>query len=98
MDKLKLLRMKIENLEKFHQIHIFSIIKEHKIPFTENRNGIFINLIKVPKKTIDAINTYLLYVYEQDTELKSTEKIKEDLEAKFFKDKDNKDKLPNMVI
>lgn len=90
--RLNLLRDKIQSLEKFHQIKVFELLHKNKIPFTENSNGIFVNLIKVPEKVICKIEEYLLYVSEQDSELRTTEIIKESLRAKHFKDKDNKDK------
>ena len=38
---LKRLRDNIEKMERIHQIHIFKILKENQIEFTENSNGIF---------------------------------------------------------
>ena len=44
MKKIIVLRDKIQALDKFHQIEIFKILKTHNVNYTENRNGIFINM------------------------------------------------------
>tara|TARA_Y100000588_G_C14235536_1_gene917126 strand:+ start:914 stop:1222 length:309 start_codon:yes stop_codon:yes gene_type:complete len=89
--KLLSLKEDVENLDKFHQIKIFEIFYKNKIPFTENRNGIFINITELPEKMINEISDYLLYVKEQNNTILKTEKIKNRLEKKYFKGKDNKD-------
>ena len=44
INKLKKLNKIISKLEKCHHIKIFNIIKNNNINYSENRNGIFINL------------------------------------------------------
>ena len=44
MDDLTSLRDNIENLDKIHQLHILKIFKKYNIEFTENSNGIFVNI------------------------------------------------------
>ena len=94
--QLNLLKDKIEKLEKFHQIQILEILVENKASFTENRNGIFVNLIKVNKSVIQKIREYLLYVSNQNITLKDTEQLKEKLKYNYFKD--NKDKTSSLNI
>ena len=94
--KLNLLKDQIEKLEKFHQIQILEILVENKVSFTENRNGIFINLIKIDKNVIQKIREYLLYVSNQNITLKDTEQLKEKLKYNYFKD--NKDKTSSLNI
>ena len=53
------LRDKIQGLDKFHQIEIFRIFKTQKINYTENKNGIFINMNDLNNKTIKIIKKYL---------------------------------------
>ena len=46
MDTKYLIHLKnqIESLDKIHHVKIFKILKDNKIKFSENRNGIFINM------------------------------------------------------
>ena len=94
--KLNLLKDQIEKLEKFHQIQILEILVENKATFTENRNGIFINLIKINKGVIQKIREYLLYVSNQNRQLQNTENLKKELKYNFFKG--NKDKTSSLNI
>ncbi len=94
--QLNLLKDKIEKLEKFHQIQILEILVENKASFTENRNGIFVNLIKVNKSVIQKIREYLLYVSNQNITLQDTEQLKEKLKYNYFKG--NKDKTSSLNI
>ena len=94
--KLDLLKDRIEKLEKFHQIHILEILVTNNVPFTENRNGIFINMIKVNPDIIKKIREYLLYVSSQNNQLETTEQLKQQLKYNYFKD--NKDKTSSLNI
>ena len=81
--KLNLLKDQIEKLEKFHQIQILEILVENKTSFTENRNGIFVNLIKVDEKVLIKIRGYLLYVSNQNINLQNTEQLKQTLKYNY---------------
>ena len=94
--KLNLLKDQIEKLEKFHQIQILEILVENKVSFTENRNGIFVNFIKINKNVIQKIREYLIYVSNQNITLQDTEQLKEKLKYNYFKD--NKDKTSSLNI
>ena len=94
--KLNLLKDQIEKLEKFHQIQILEILVENKASFTENRNGIFVNLIKIDDNVLMKIREYLLYVSNQNSTLQDTEHIKEKLKYNYFKG--NKDKTSSLNI
>ena len=91
-DKLNLLKIKIEKMDKFNQIKILSILKGSGIRITENRNGIFINLTELSTHIIEKLENYVNYVNEQNNVLEITEEIKGTFKKKFFKEKkDNKD-------
>ena len=99
MKKIIALRDKIQALDKFHQIEIFRILKTHKVNYTENRNGIFINLTELLPSIIQKITDYVNYVDEQNNTLEITEEIKGKFKNKFFKeDNDNKDNKDNLII
>ena len=95
--ELDVLKDKIEKLEKFHQVQILEILVENNIPFTENRNGVFINMVKIKSEVILKIKEYLLYVSNQNSHLESTEILKKQLKRNYF-NKDNKDKSSSLNI
>ncbi len=86
---LEKVRKKIESMDKIHHIAIANILKENSIKLDENSNGIFVNLTYIDNYIIDKIEDYLNYVNIQEKDLKKDEKLKENLENKYFKD--NKD-------
>ena len=59
---LKRLRDNIEKMERIHQIHIFKILKENQIEFTENSNGVFVNMTLLDDTTLKQINNFIKYV------------------------------------
>ena len=79
------LKNQIEELDKIHHVKILKILKTNQIKFSENRNGIFINMTSFNKKTIDEINNTLLYIKKQEKNLKDIEKIKKELNNDYFK-------------
>ena len=85
MDRLINLRDKIQCLSKFHQLEVFRIFKTRKINYTENRNGIFINMNDLDKDVLCAIEEYLNYVSTQQMHLETIEKQKELYKQSFFK-------------
>ena len=88
---LNVLRDSIEKLESLHQSRIFQIIKKAGIEYTENGNGIFINMSLLKKKTLQEINKYILYVNLQKQQLSELSKKKELYKRQFY-GKDIKDK------
>ena len=60
--KLKELRDVITELEICEQAEILKIVEKNKIKFTENKNGVFINMNKLSDKAIEDIETFLEYI------------------------------------
>jgi len=83
---LKLLRDEIEKMDSIHQIHIFKILKENQIEFTENSNGVFINMTLLDELTLKQINTFIKYVNLQQKQLETVEDIKAQYQKEFYKD------------
>ena len=83
---LKRLRDNIEKMERIHQIHIFKILKENQIEFTENSNGVFVNMTLFDNTTLKQINTFIKYVNLQQKQLESIEDIKAQYQKEFYKD------------
>lgn len=87
---LPALRDKIEAMEKIHQLRVLEIIKKAKMEFTENANGIFINMSLLVPATIVEINNYIKYIKLQQLQLDQIEKEKVDLKKTFYKDNKGK--------
>ena len=60
--KLKELRDIISELDVCEQVEVLKIIEKNKIKYTENKNGVFINMNKLTSKTIDEIERFLVYI------------------------------------
>ena len=85
IDSLKFLRDKIELLTAFHQIEILRILHTNKVTFSENKNGVFVNLTYVSPDIIDTISEYIVYVYKQESQLNEIEEKKIVLSNQYFK-------------
>jgi hypothetical protein len=85
MESLKYLRDKIELLTAFHQIEILRILHTNKVTFSENKNGVFVNLTYVSPDIIDTISEYIIYVYKQESQLNEIEEKKIVLSNQYFK-------------
>ena len=85
IDSLKYLRDKIELLTMFHQIEILRILHTNKVTFSENKNGVFVNLTYVSSDIIDTISEYIIYVYKQESQLNEIEEKKIVLSNQYFK-------------
>lgn len=96
MNKLISLKNQIENLDKIHHIKILNILKNNDIKYSENRNGIFINMNSFNEQTIDEINKILLYIKNQEKNLIDIENIKQELSNDYFVN-DNKDNVNNNI-
>lgn len=79
------LKDRIENMDKYHQIEILRILnKFSEIKKNENNNGTFINLTELSQEIIKELEKYTDYVDEQQKLLKKIETEKEQLEQIFF--------------
>jgi len=92
MDNLTALRDNIENLEKHQHLHIVKIIQKNNIDFTENRNGIFLNMKDLNQETIKEILQYLRYIAIQQKQLDTDENIKKTYANDYFNNNKEKSK------
>ncbi len=93
--KLVVLKDQIENLDVFHHNKILKILVKNDIKYSENRNGVFVNMNSFNDETIKQIENTLLYVENQEKNLQDIENIKEEINKDYFEN-DNKEK--NTVI
>ena len=66
INKLKSLKEKIEALEKTEHQEILKIIKRYECKFTENNNGVFINMNKLSEDVIKEIESFLVFSDENN--------------------------------
>jgi hypothetical protein len=93
IEKLKGLQNDIKKLDKIHHLKILKILRNNGVKYSENRNGIFVNMIGFNDKTITDIETTLKYIKVQEKQLKDVESFKAGLEHDFFiKNKQVKEK------
>ena len=79
------LKLKIEKLDKIHQIKILDILIKNQIKYSENRNGVFLNMDSLNNKTIQEIKENLEYFQKQEKTLSDIETIKQELNQDYFK-------------
>ena len=96
LNNLLQLKNQIENMDKIHHIKILNILKNNNIKYSENRNGIFVNMTSFDSQTIDSIEKLLSYIKTQEKRLTDIEAIKEELSKDYFVN-DNKDKKNNNI-
>ena len=82
---LENIKKKVESMSKNNQIEILKILKKNSsIKLNENKNGVYINLSFLPNETLEEINYYLNYIFEQETSIEKIEKQKSDFKTEFF--------------
>jgi len=70
----------IENLDKMHHIEILKIIaKNTNSKVSENKSGVYVNLTFLPENVIEEIETYIMYIQDQEKLLNPVESKKESL-------------------
>ena len=94
IEELKKLNKIVNSLNIIHHQKIFDIVKENNIKFSENRNGVFINLNNLPNIVIEKIKKYIEYVNIQEKNFSNFENIKNEFKKDFFTNikKEDKDK------
>ena len=94
-DKKDLLT-KVNKLKKKEHLQIFKIIKETDINFSENSNGIFINLNNVENNTLLKIKNFTDICYQNNIEFDERKKQMEQIYENYEKFSLNK-KVENIV-
>jgi hypothetical protein len=79
LKKKKLIELS-KNLTKIEYFEIFNIINEDNCQYSENKNGIFINLLNVSENTIDKIFEFINFIKHKKEDL-----IKHEEYLVFFK-------------
>lgn len=86
----------VKNLHKYEQIQIFKICKTHKVKYSENGNGIFINLNYIGEPILNQIILFIKFCIKNktllDKEIYKREEIKKILS---FNDIQTQSKTPD---
>ena len=78
VNKLDLLKEKIESLSKFQQVEILKILSKNMCKLNENKSGIFVNMTFLETEVIDEIEKYMSYVEDQSDTFQTVEYQKEE--------------------
>lgn len=73
------LKREIEKLRREEHLEIFKIIRTETDKYTENNNGIFINLKNLTPETLYKIGSFVKYCKENINNFKKVEEIKRDI-------------------
>ena len=84
IDNIKILRDSIQYLEKIHQLQILEICNNHHVQYTENSNGIFINMTLLNDSILAAISEYMNYIGLQQKQLDNIEAAKNKYKEEFY--------------
>ena len=79
----------ISNLNKIEHIEIFKIFKKDNIKYTENSNGIFINLNNVDNKTLLKVRNFLKFYNNNNKKLNDYTIKRQEIENNYFIDKND---------
>ena len=90
MSDLIKLKEQMEKLNESQQLDVVRILMENQIKFSENSNGIFLNLTNLKIEEIEEINKYIQYISDQEANLITIENMKKEYKKNFFMD-NNKD-------
>jgi len=83
-----------KNLTKLEYNEIFTIIKKDKCEFSQNINGVFINLTNIEESTIDKIFDFIQFIKQKKKELYEKEDLIEDFKRNI-KDESIEEKYEN---
>ena len=94
--ELQKMKNKIEKLDKNESIEIFKIVHKNQINYSQNNNGIFIDLSCLNEQSLIEIQAFLDFIEENKKHIHEIEtKIKQNkitLDNKFFDNKPNQQK------
>ena len=77
----------ITQLKKVEHIEIFKIFKKDNIKYTENNNGIFINISKIPDITLHKVKKFLSFYNKNNKQLNDYTIKRQQLEINYFTNK-----------
>jgi len=83
----KILIEDISKLNKVEYVEIYKIFNEDGIKYTENANGIFINISKTPDKTLYKIKSFIDFYKKNNERLNKDNLTRSQLAQDYFSSK-----------
>lgn len=74
----------VSNLNSLECVEIFKILKKNNINYSENVNGIFVNMASIKVDTLNQIVNFINYVKKKNIELHERETNMENTKKKVF--------------
>ena len=74
------LRNDIETLDKKKQLEILKIFSKNNVVYSENKNGVFVNLSEVNEDILVEVKKYLDYIDKQEHHIEIFENKKKNIE------------------
>ncbi len=75
LNKKKRLKEIVKDLNRFELFEVFNIFKDEKCSYTENTNGIFINITNVSEEVIDRVYRFIEYIKQKSKELNEHDEL-----------------------
>ncbi len=73
-DQRKRMLSELKNLVKSEQEQVFLILKKHKLDYSENSNGVFFDLSRIPNEPFEEIQKFLEFCQANRTEFEARNK------------------------
>lgn len=86
IEQLEILRDKIQNIkeESQHHLKILEILKNNNANYSENSNGVFVNMNNLESNIIEKLKEYLIYIDQQNKKFEDIENIKNQLKKDYL--------------
>lgn len=86
VEQLEILRDKIQSLNniELHHLKILKIFKDNNCNYSENSNGVFINMNNITDNIIKKITDYLKYIEKQNIKFENYEHIKNEYKKEIL--------------
>lgn len=81
---INILRQRIEELSVEEQMGVFAIFHNNHVQFSENTNGIFVNMSVLDKHILEELIAYVSRKKEQEELLDDAEKKKQEYITQFY--------------
>ena len=78
IEQLEILRDKIQSIEndEIHHLEILKILKQSNVTFSENNNGVFVNMNHLTDDILKKVSDYLVYIEKQNKKFDDIENKK----------------------
>lgn len=78
IEQLEILRDKIQSMknDETHHLEILKILKQSNVTFSENNNGVFVNMNHLTDGILKKVSDYLVYIEKQNKKFDDIENKK----------------------